>query len=62
MIIGARELRATTVTPAKRGPPRVKYLSFLINVNSETVTKIGLVTTYVAVAPTYEMDPTAPIV
>jgi len=29
MIMGARELRATTVTPARRGPPRCKYLSFL---------------------------------
>jgi hypothetical protein len=29
MIIGARELRATTVTPARRGPPRYRYLSFL---------------------------------
>ena len=29
MIIGARELRATTVTPARRGPPRCRYLSFL---------------------------------
>lgn len=31
MIIGARELRATTVTPARRGPPRYRYLSFLKN-------------------------------
>jgi len=42
MIIGARELSATTVTPARRGPPRCRYLSF------------------VAVAPTYEIDPTIP--
>jgi hypothetical protein len=29
MIMGARELRATTVTPARRGAPRCRYLSFL---------------------------------
>jgi len=39
MIIGAKELRAMTVTPARRGPPRVKYLSFLIKEISERVTK-----------------------
>jgi len=27
--IGARELNATTVTPARSGPPIYKYLSFL---------------------------------
>ena len=31
MIMGARELRATTVTPARRGPPRCRYLSFLLS-------------------------------
>jgi len=27
--MGAKELRATTVIPARRGPPRFRYLSFL---------------------------------
>jgi len=33
MIMGASELRATTVTPARRGPPRCRYLSFLSSKN-----------------------------
>jgi len=29
IIMGARELRATTVTPARRGAPRCRYLSLV---------------------------------
>jgi len=48
--IGARELKATTVTPASRGPPRCRYLSLLKKDQKLSALKPG--GTYVAVAPT----------
>jgi hypothetical protein len=58
--MGASEVSATTVTPASRGPPIYKYLSFLLQHDLEEYYMKMFKRTHVAVAPMYESEPTTP--
>jgi hypothetical protein len=61
MIMGASELRATAVTPASRGAPRLRYLSFLSDIGMDKWQRERKIS-HLAVAPTYAIEPTMPTV